>query len=346
MGFALPDLRPSARGLGTETLEELEDRLLAADFGVEASLRLVDRVEALQRRGRLRGPEALRDALRDEVAKILLPVGIGRRGSGGVGNGNRLRPPRTRAGDRRLSDGGGQRGGEDHLRRQAGPCARCPGQEGPARRGGHLPGGRDLPAVHLGGPHRRRFCGRTARRGPRCGRLRRHRRGPRAWRGRRGRRHSRTPPHPDRVDGGTRQGAAGHRPQAAGRSARDPDRARRHRGSERARPGAGLPGRRESERDSSRQDGLQCARRHCRRPSGRSSGCRSSWSEWEKAPKTSSPSTQTRFWRAFSDLRHELLKARLSRPVPQGRRSPARGESGRTGHTQGARPALSRAPAL
>ncbi|MYH48971.1 MAG: signal recognition particle-docking protein FtsY [Gammaproteobacteria bacterium] len=73
-GVALPDLRPSARGLGTETLEELEDRLLAADFGVEAALRLVDRVEALQRRGRLRGPEALRNALRDEVAKILLPV--------------------------------------------------------------------------------------------------------------------------------------------------------------------------------------------------------------------------------------------------------------------------------
>jgi len=73
-GFALPDLRPSARGPGTETLEELEDRLLAADFGVEAALRLVDRVEALQRRGRLRGPEALRNALRDEVARILLPV--------------------------------------------------------------------------------------------------------------------------------------------------------------------------------------------------------------------------------------------------------------------------------
>lgn len=73
MGFALPDLRPSARGLGTETLEDLEDRLLAADFGVEAALRLVDRVEARQRRGRIRGPEGLRIALREEVAKILLP---------------------------------------------------------------------------------------------------------------------------------------------------------------------------------------------------------------------------------------------------------------------------------
>ena len=73
VGFALPDLRPSARGLGAETLEDLEDRLLAADFGVEAALRLVDRVEALERRGRIRGPEALRIALREEVAKILVP---------------------------------------------------------------------------------------------------------------------------------------------------------------------------------------------------------------------------------------------------------------------------------
>lgn len=73
VGFALPDVRPSARGLGAETLEDLEDRLLAADFGVEAALRLVDRVEALERRGRIRGPEALRIALREEVAKILRP---------------------------------------------------------------------------------------------------------------------------------------------------------------------------------------------------------------------------------------------------------------------------------
>ena len=73
MGFALPDLRPSARGLDADTLEDLEDRLLAADFGVEAALRLVDRIAALQRRGRIRGPDALRIALRAEVAKILVP---------------------------------------------------------------------------------------------------------------------------------------------------------------------------------------------------------------------------------------------------------------------------------
>lgn len=73
VGFALPDLRPTARGLDPETLEDLEDRLLAADFGVDATLRLVDRVEALQRRGRIHGPEGLRAALHEEVASILAP---------------------------------------------------------------------------------------------------------------------------------------------------------------------------------------------------------------------------------------------------------------------------------
>lgn len=73
MDFALTDLRVAARGLDHETLEDLEDRLLAADFGVDATLRLIDRIEALERRGRIRGPEALRTALRGEVARILVP---------------------------------------------------------------------------------------------------------------------------------------------------------------------------------------------------------------------------------------------------------------------------------
>lgn len=72
--FALTDIRVAARGLDEETLEDLEDRLLAADFGVDATLHLVNRVEALERRGRIRGAEPLRAALRDEVAKILGPA--------------------------------------------------------------------------------------------------------------------------------------------------------------------------------------------------------------------------------------------------------------------------------
>jgi fused signal recognition particle receptor len=69
--LALTDVRVLAGGMDHESLEELEERLLAADFGVPATLRLVDHVEDQARRGRIRGPGQLKAALRDEVARIL-----------------------------------------------------------------------------------------------------------------------------------------------------------------------------------------------------------------------------------------------------------------------------------
>jgi len=71
--LALTDVRVLAGGLDEESLESLEDRLLAADFGVQASLRLVERVEDQARRGEARGGEALREALREEIGAILEP---------------------------------------------------------------------------------------------------------------------------------------------------------------------------------------------------------------------------------------------------------------------------------
>jgi len=69
--LALTDVRVLAGGLDRETLEDLEERLLAADFGVTATLRLVDRVEESARRGKVTGATGLRDALREEVDQIL-----------------------------------------------------------------------------------------------------------------------------------------------------------------------------------------------------------------------------------------------------------------------------------
>lgn len=69
--LALTDVRVLAGGMDHESLEELEERLLAADFGVTATLRLVDHVEGQARRGKIRGGGELRDALRSEVAEIL-----------------------------------------------------------------------------------------------------------------------------------------------------------------------------------------------------------------------------------------------------------------------------------
>ncbi len=69
--LALTDVRVLAGGMDHETLQTLEERLLAADFGVEATLRLVDHVEELARKGKIRkGPE-LRQALEDEIREIV-----------------------------------------------------------------------------------------------------------------------------------------------------------------------------------------------------------------------------------------------------------------------------------
>jgi fused signal recognition particle receptor len=75
--LALTDVRVLATGLPDESLEELEERLLAADFGVPATLRLVEHVEAQARRGKIRGGGELGAALKAEVARILAGDGDG-----------------------------------------------------------------------------------------------------------------------------------------------------------------------------------------------------------------------------------------------------------------------------
>jgi len=71
--LALTDVRVLAGGMDHESLESLEERLLSADFGVPATLRLVGRVEEAARRGTARGAEGLREALRAEIGEILAP---------------------------------------------------------------------------------------------------------------------------------------------------------------------------------------------------------------------------------------------------------------------------------
>lgn len=69
--LALTDVRVLAGKMDHETLETLEERLLAADFGVQATMRLVDQVEGLVRRGKIREGAELRAALTDEVRRIM-----------------------------------------------------------------------------------------------------------------------------------------------------------------------------------------------------------------------------------------------------------------------------------
>ena len=71
--LALTDVRVLARGVDQESLESLEERLLAADFGVRATLRLVDRVEDLARKGKVRAAGELRAALQGALVEVLSP---------------------------------------------------------------------------------------------------------------------------------------------------------------------------------------------------------------------------------------------------------------------------------
>jgi len=72
--LALTDVRVAVGGMDTDTLESLEERLLGADFGVPATMRLVDGVEDLARKGKVRGADGLRNALKAEMGEILRPA--------------------------------------------------------------------------------------------------------------------------------------------------------------------------------------------------------------------------------------------------------------------------------
>lgn len=73
---AFTDVGVLMRGLDERSLERLEELLLAADFGVGASLRLVDRMEDLSRRAEVRSEAELRDAVESEIRGMLTADGL------------------------------------------------------------------------------------------------------------------------------------------------------------------------------------------------------------------------------------------------------------------------------
>jgi fused signal recognition particle receptor len=68
---ALTDVTVLVKGLDEGSLEALEEMLIAADFGVPATLRLVAAVQTLAERGVARSQEDFRRALREEIEAIL-----------------------------------------------------------------------------------------------------------------------------------------------------------------------------------------------------------------------------------------------------------------------------------
>src|SRR5690349_9034596 len=69
--LARRDVGTIARGGLDVSLEGLEDLLIAADFGVPVTLRLIAEVERRAKRGELKGDDALRQALRDGIEAAL-----------------------------------------------------------------------------------------------------------------------------------------------------------------------------------------------------------------------------------------------------------------------------------
>jgi fused signal recognition particle receptor len=69
--LALTDVRVLGDRIDGASLEQLEETLLAADFGVPATLRLTDRAEEVLRRGKARGSDGLTQTLKNEIAEIL-----------------------------------------------------------------------------------------------------------------------------------------------------------------------------------------------------------------------------------------------------------------------------------
>ena len=69
--LALTDVRVVAGGMDLGSLEALEERLLAADFGVPATMRLIGSAEQVLRRGKVRGGAQLVEALKGEIRAIL-----------------------------------------------------------------------------------------------------------------------------------------------------------------------------------------------------------------------------------------------------------------------------------
>jgi fused signal recognition particle receptor len=68
---AFTDVTTLVRGVDEGSLERLEEILIAADFGVSATLRLVDAVERLAERGYARSHDDFLDAVRQEIVAIL-----------------------------------------------------------------------------------------------------------------------------------------------------------------------------------------------------------------------------------------------------------------------------------
>ena len=278
--IALTDVGALMRGLNADDLEQMERVLIEADFGVPATVELTQALEDEVRRGKLKTEADLqrraRERLGDDARRAPSDPGV---------------IARAEPGPTVILLVGVNGTGKTTTAAKLAPAAPARGPDGAARGGRHLPRRRHRPAPGLGRPARHRP----------------------AW-----------PATPggdpasvafDAIDAAVSRGldtviidTAGRlhtqeglmeelrkvvrvdRPAAAGRAARDPARARRHRGPERRPAGQALL-RRRSRPPGSWSPSSTAAPGAARwRRSGASSACRSVSSGWAKGSTISSRS--------------------------------------------------------
>src|SRR5690606_3756120 len=68
---ALTDVGVLVRGMDEGSLEKLEELLIASDFGVNATMRLVGTVESLSRQGKIKTEEQFRATVQRDIIEIL-----------------------------------------------------------------------------------------------------------------------------------------------------------------------------------------------------------------------------------------------------------------------------------
>ena len=71
--LSLTDVSVLVKGIDEQSIEELERVLLEADFGVDASMDLVEELESAARRGRVKTEAQLRELLSGRIREILTP---------------------------------------------------------------------------------------------------------------------------------------------------------------------------------------------------------------------------------------------------------------------------------
>ncbi len=82
--LSLTDVSVLVKGIDDDSIEELERVLLEADFGVDASLELVEELESAARRGKVKTETELRELLAGRIREILTaPRGPGPEASAG-----------------------------------------------------------------------------------------------------------------------------------------------------------------------------------------------------------------------------------------------------------------------